>query len=108
MDGENKVFSREKKKKKELWFLRSAHRLILIDIYMKFREDSLNVFLRNRADMILWQSWGNNSKSIKVSYGSLCSACRLLLIDTYMKFWEESLNGFQDISGRNFVTVQGK
>ena len=26
----------------ELWFLRSAHRLMLIDIYMKFCEDSLN------------------------------------------------------------------
>ena len=28
----------------ELWFLRSAPRLLLIDIYMKFREYSLNVF----------------------------------------------------------------
>ena len=28
----------------ELWFLRSACRLMLIDIYMKFREDSLNGF----------------------------------------------------------------
>ena len=28
----------------ELWFLRSARRLILIDIYMKFHEDSLNGF----------------------------------------------------------------
>ena len=28
----------------ELWFLRSARRLMTIDIYMKFREDSLNVF----------------------------------------------------------------
>ena len=28
----------------ELWFLRSARRLILIDICMKFREDSLNCF----------------------------------------------------------------
>ena len=28
-------------KKQELWFLRSARRLMLIDIYMKFREDSL-------------------------------------------------------------------
>ena len=27
-----------------LWFLRSARRLMLIDIYMKFREDSLNIF----------------------------------------------------------------
>ena len=28
----------------ELWFLRSAHCLILIDIHMKFREGSLNGF----------------------------------------------------------------
>ena len=28
----------------ELWFLRSACQLMLIDIYMKFREDSLNGF----------------------------------------------------------------
>ena len=28
----------------ELWFLRSARRLMLIDIYMKFREDILNGF----------------------------------------------------------------
>ena len=28
----------------ELWFLRSTHRLILIGIYMKFREDSVNGF----------------------------------------------------------------
>ena len=28
----------------ELWFLHSALRLMLIDIYMKFREDSLNSF----------------------------------------------------------------
>ena len=27
-----------------LWFLRTARRLMLIDIYMKFREDSLNDF----------------------------------------------------------------
>ena len=28
----------------ELWFLCSAHRLMLTDIYMKFLEDSLNGF----------------------------------------------------------------
>ena len=28
----------------ELWFLRFACRRMLIDIYMKFREDSLNGF----------------------------------------------------------------
>ena len=28
----------------ELWFLRSARGLLLIDIYRKFREDNLNGF----------------------------------------------------------------
>ena len=28
----------------ELWFLRSVRRQMLIDIYVKFREDSLNDF----------------------------------------------------------------
>ena len=28
----------------ELWFLYSARRLMLVDIYMKLREDSLNGF----------------------------------------------------------------
>ena len=51
----------------KLWFLRSVCRLILIDIYMKFRENSLNGF-----QVIEWtwfcdgqSSKGNNSKSIK-------------------------------------------
>ena len=39
-----------------MFFLRSARRLMLIDIYMKFREESLNGLRRYRADIILWQS----------------------------------------------------
>ena len=35
----------------ELWFLLSARRLMLIDIYMKFREDSLNNF------QVIEQTW---------------------------------------------------
>ena len=38
----------------ELWFLCSACRLMLIDIYKKFCEDSLDGF--QVVDMILWQS----------------------------------------------------
>ena len=34
----------QKVKMQELWFLHSACRLMLTDIYMKFREDSLNGF----------------------------------------------------------------
>ena len=29
---------------KELWFLRSAHRLMLVNIFMTFHEDILNGF----------------------------------------------------------------
>ena len=54
----------------ELWFLRSARRLMLVNICMKFHEDTLNGFkvtermrfcLRN---CYLQSSKGHNSKSI--------------------------------------------
>ena len=56
----------------ELWFLRSARRLMLIDIYMKFLEDSLNRFqVTERTQFCDGQSSkGNNSNSINASYGS--------------------------------------
>ena len=49
-DKRNKF--KKKKKMQELWFLHSARRLLLIDIHMKFRVDSLEQFSRNRADTI--------------------------------------------------------
>ena len=51
----------------ELWFLGSVHHLMLIDIYMKFPEDSLNGFqVIERTGFCDGQSSkGNNSKSIK-------------------------------------------
>ena len=39
----------------ELWFLHYARHLMLIDIYMKFRKDSLNGF-QVKERMILWQT----------------------------------------------------
>ena len=60
----------------ELWFLRFACRLMLIDIYIKFREDILNGF-----QVIEWtllydgqSSKGNNSKRInaRVMVLALC------------------------------------
>ena len=39
----------------ELWFLRSARRLMLTDIYMKFHDDSMKGF-QVRADRILWRT----------------------------------------------------
>ena len=51
----------------ELWFLRSARRRMLIDIYMKILEDILNRFqVTERTRFCDGQSTkGNNSKSIK-------------------------------------------
>ena len=49
----------------ELWFFKhSACCLIMIDIHMKFREDSLNSFQVIGHDFVT-ESKGNNSKSIK-------------------------------------------
>ena len=42
----------------KLWFLCSAHHLMLIDIYMKFREDSLKGFQRGHD--FVTESKGNN------------------------------------------------
>ena len=83
----------------ELWFLRSACRLMLINIYIKFCEDTLDGF-----QVIEWiqfydrQSFKeNNSKSINARVMVLRSAHCLMLIDIYMymRFREDSLNGFQ-------------
>ena len=45
----------------EFWFLRFARRLMLIDIYMKFREDSLNGFQVNERTSVIdrqTDAWG--------------------------------------------------
>ena len=54
----------------ELWFLRSAHCLMLIDIYMRFREDSLNSFqviertrFCGRQTEGQTDAWGKNNMS---------------------------------------------
>ena len=49
-----------------LWFLHSASRLILIDIYIKFFEDSLNGFqvIERTRFCDVQNSKDNNSKSI--------------------------------------------
>ena len=50
----------------ELWFLHSARHLTVIDIYMKFREDSLNGFYVIERTIFYdgQSSKGNKSKSI--------------------------------------------
>ena len=73
----------------ELWCLCSACRLMLIDIYMKFREDSLNGFQVIERTQFC--------ESPREALWFLCSAGHLMLIDIYMMFCEDSLNGFQVI-----------
>ena len=62
----------------ELWFLRSAHRLMLIDIYMKFREYSLKGFqvIEQTLFCVGQSSKGNKSKSInaRVMVLALCTS----------------------------------
>ena len=82
----------------ELRFLRSAHRLMLIDTYIKFLEDILNRF---QVTQRTWFCDRKSSREItqKVKMQELWflrSACRLMLIDIYMKFHEDSFNSFQD------------
>ena len=86
----------------ELWFLHSAHRLLLIDIYMEFREDSLNSFQVIEQTRFCDRVQGNNSKVYKQELWFLCYARRLMLIDIYMKFHKDSLNGFQVIERTPF------
>ena len=69
----------------ELLFLRSAHRLILIDIYRKFLEDILNKFqVAERTRFCDGQSSkGNTSKSINalVMVLALCTSSN---VDWYL------------------------
>ena len=43
-DGQSSKGIPQKLQRQEFWFLRSARRLMLVNIHMKFREDSLNCF----------------------------------------------------------------
>ena len=91
----------------ELWFLHSAHRLMLIDIYMKFLEYILNKFqVTERTQFCDRQtSKGNNSKSINARVMVLV-LCMLSNIDWYL--YEDSLNSFQLIERTRFCDrVQG-
>ena len=60
----------------ELWFLCSAHRLMLIDIYMKFFEDILNRFQVTEQTQFCdgQSSKENNSKIINARVMVLLSA----------------------------------
>ena len=67
----------------ELWFLRYVHRLMLIDIYMKFHKDSLNAGFQviEQTRFCDGQSFkGNNSKSINARVMVL-ALCKLSNVD---------------------------
>ena len=74
---------------------------MLVNICMKFHEDTLNGFkvteltqfcLRN---CYLQSSKGHNSKGINTRVMVLHSARRLMLVNICMKFHEDTLNSFQ-------------
>ena len=77
--------------------MRSACRLMLIDIYMKFREDSLNGFQVIKQTRFCDSPREITQKVKKQELWFLSFAHRLMLIDIYLKFREDSLNGFQVI-----------
>ena len=61
----------------ELWFLHSALRLVLIDIYMKFIENIMNIFqFLVQTRIVLQSSKGNYSKSVnaRVMVLALCTS----------------------------------
>ena len=60
----------QKVQMQELWFLHSAHCLMLIDIYMKFYEDSLNGFQVIEQIRFCDKVPRKITKSINASYGS--------------------------------------
>ena len=71
---------------------------MLIDIYMKFPEDSLNGFqVIERTRFCDKSPREITQKVYKQELWFLCSAHFLMLIDIYMKFRKDSLNGFQVI-----------
>ena len=82
----------------ELWFLYSASRLMLIDIYMKTHEDRMNGFEVTEWTRFCDKVQEKLLKSINARVMVLDSECRLMLIDIYMRFCEDSLNCFRVIA----------
>ena len=72
-------------KKKKKWFLRAARRLMLIDIYMNFREDILNRFQVTERTRFCdgRSSKGYNSKSINAKV-MLLALCVPSYVDWYL------------------------
>ena len=78
---------------------------MLIDIYMKFCEDSLNGFQVTEQTRFCVTDKVPREITQKVYLQELrllCSTRRLMLIDIYMKFYEDSLISFQVIERTRF------
>ena len=93
----------------ELWFLHSAHCLMLIDIYMKFLKISWTGFkLQSWHDFVMDKVPREiTSINARIMVVSLCPSS--MLVDIHMKFREESLNGIQVTDQTRFCDrVQGK
>ena len=74
----------------ELWFLRSASRLRLIDIYIKFREDSLNGFQVIERTQV-WQTDRQMSRGKTVCLptlkrGDIIITLNMFLFFVFLKF----------------------
>ena len=94
----------------ELWFLRSAHRLMLINISMTFHEDILNGFQVTGRTVFVFCS--QHSQSLRCitqkiyikELWFLRTAHRLMLANISMTFHEDILNGFTELhSGRHCI-----
>ena len=80
-----------------VWFLSSAHRLMMLYIYMKFQENTQTCFwfIRGHATTIVKLLKGITPKIYKQELWFLWSACRLMMLFISMKFHD--INWFQDI-----------
>ena len=100
----------------ELWFLHSAHRLMLIDICKKLHENSLSgfqviVLTRERHNFVTDKvPKAITQKALMQELQFLNSACHLILVDICMKIHKDSLKTFQVIERtrlrRNLVMVE--
>ena len=79
---------------------------MLIDIYMKFFDDSYNGFQVIEQTRFCDRVQGNNSKSINARVMVLVYTPHLMLIDIYMKFHRDSLNSFQVLEWPQFCDGQ--
>ena len=87
----------------KLWFLHAACRWMLVNISMKFHEDTLKWFQSYRADMIChrnahYKLQRDVTKKIHIQeLWFLHSACHLLMLYICMEFYECILDSFKVI-----------